>query len=157
MVGRQLFEKIMRFPLISQLLESTAITAGNLDSLAKTIHSDTLKNTKEWETINSKDSGFAKKLLIAWEGDARDYEKNRLGEPLFVKMIQPDSVKKLSNINIDNGIKEVLKKIDMLFYRAMPKHAAPVKQSQPNDVWAHVRHVREYLELREEVERILLE
>jgi hypothetical protein len=57
------------------LADSTAITAANVGSLAK-LHSDALKGTKEFESITKLDPNYAKKLLIAWEGDARDYEKN---------------------------------------------------------------------------------
>lgn len=101
------------------------------------------------------DSTFAKKLLTAWEGDVRDYEKNRFGDPLFTKMVQPASVEKLSNIKLDGPLKDAFKKLDMLFYKAMPKHAKPAVQSK--DVWWHERHVREYVELTEEVEKLLTE
>ena len=110
------------------LADSTAITAGNVGSLAK-LHSDALKGTKEFESITKLDPNFAKKLLVAWEGDARDYEKNKKIDSLFLKMIQPDTIKKMSKLRLD---------VD-------------------KSVWSHERLMKEYAELRLEVESILME
>ena len=79
----------------------------------------------------------------------------RYGDPLFIKMLQPQAVEKLSSIKVDPAMKSALQKLDMLFYKSMPKNAKQVPQTK--DVWWHERHVREYVELTETVEKLLQE
>ena len=137
------------------LADSTAITAGNVGSLAK-LHSDSLKGTKEFESINKIDSNFAKKLLLAWEGDAREYEKNDKIDSLFMKMIQPDAIKKMSKLRLDSLTHEIVDKLALLHKKAMPNDVYKPKFVDKS-VWSHERLMKEYAELRLEVESILME
>ena len=137
------------------LADSTAITASNVGSLAK-LHSDALKGTKEFESIMKLDPNYAKKLLIAWEGDARDYEKNDTIDSLFLRMIQPDAIKKLSKLRLNELTHEIVKKLEMLHRKAMP-HDTYKPKFVDNGVWKHERIMREYAELRAEVDKILTE
>lgn len=70
-------------------------------------------------------------------------------------MLQPQAVEKLSSIKVDSTIKSALQKLDMLFYKSMPKNAKQVPQTK--DIWWHERHVREYVELTKSVEKLLQE
>ena len=137
------------------LADSTAITAGNVGSLAK-LHSDALKGTKEFESITKLDPNFAKKLLVAWEGDARDYEKNKKIDSLFMKMIQPDAIKKMSKLRLDDLTHEIVDKLALLHKKAMPNDVYKPKFVDKS-VWSHERLMKEYAELRLEVESILME
>lgn len=137
------------------LADSVAITTSNVGSLAK-LHSDALKGTKEFGSIMKLDPNYAKKLLIAWEGDARDYEKNDKIDSLFLKMIQPDAIKKMSKLRLDDLTHEIVKKLEMLHRKAMP-HDTYKPKFVDNGVWKHERVMREYAELRAEVEKILTE
>lgn len=137
------------------LADSVAITASNVGSLAK-LHSDALKGTKEFESIMKLDPNYAKKLLIAWEGDARDYEKNDKIDSLFLKMIQPDAIKKMSKLRLDDLTHEIVKKLELLHRKAMP-HDTYKPKFVDKSVWQHERVMREYVELRAEVETLLSE
>ena len=137
------------------LADSTAITAGNVGSLAK-LHSDALKGTKEFDSLTKLDPNFAKKLLVAWEGDARDYEKNPKIDSLFLKMIQPDAIKKMSKLRLDDMTHEIVQKLEMLHRKAMP-HDSYKPKFVDKSVWSHEKVMKEYAELRAEVNKILIE
>lgn len=135
------------------LADSTAITAQNVGQLAK-LHSDALKGTKEFEALTKLDPQFAKKLLVAWEGDARDYEKNDKIDSLFLKMIHPDALKKLSKLRLDDLTHEIVKKLEMLHRRAMP-HDTYKPKFVDKSVWSHERVMKDHQELRDEVNKLL--
>lgn len=137
------------------LTEFTEITPQNVGSLAK-LSSDSLKQTKEWDSINKIDPAFAKKLVVAWEGDARDYQKDEKIDSLFLKMLQPEALKKMSKLRLDDLTHEITKKLEMLHRKAMP-HDTFKPKFVDKSVWAHERQMREYIELREEVNALLLE
>src|SRR5574343_1988895 len=91
-------------------IESMEIKASNIQQLAGTKNSN-LSDRVEFKNLEKLDPAFAKKLLVAWEGDAHEYSKKKEFESLFMKMVKPDMVRKMSKIDVNQS---VIKDLDKL-------------------------------------------
>lgn len=117
-----------------------------------------LLSTDEFKMIQKEAPDFAKKLQVAWEGDAREYQRNKdRFDPLFPKMLEARSVAKFAP-----ELKNFVKVLDML--KQLHLHSFPTSKAQFKDsgVWSHERLAREsveadleYRELRAQVEKLL--
>jgi hypothetical protein len=119
-------------------------------------NSNTLTATKEFESILKLDPNFAKKLQVAWDGDERDYAKDKQIDSLFLKLIQPDAIKKMSKLRLDDLTHEITKKLETLHRKTMP-HDSYKPKFVDKSIWSHERMAREHTELRAEVEKLLSE
>jgi hypothetical protein len=135
--------------------ESAAITADNIQQFAGTKNSN-LSDRVEFKNIEKLDPVFAKKLLIAWEGDAHEYSKKKEFESLFMKMVKPDAVRKLSKIDVNQAVIKDLDKLLALHSQSFHQKEKPLG-SMNNDIWSHVGMKRAYESLQEEVASILCE
>jgi hypothetical protein len=147
----------MPFTLLSTLLE-TPLTAGNVHQFAgKEVRN--LTDRDEFKAIQQTAPDFAKKLVLAWEGDAREYDRNggKGFDPLFPKMLEPKSIAKFApGLKADQAI-SLLKQ---LFNYSFSTKQTTARSD--NSVWAQERWAKEsqnfdkaaYKLLREEVETV---
>lgn len=135
--------------LYQYMIESNQLSA---QALAK-LESDNLKKTPEWELINRKDPKFANRLVIAWEGDAREYVKNPKFESLFLKMVDHKAIEKLSTLKVDEKLHGMIKHLIDLYTKSMPMGIKP--KFVDNSIWKDVRLVKEYVSLQKEVDILL--
>jgi hypothetical protein len=155
----------MAFSLLNQLLDEAQLTPGNVHQFTgKEVKH--LLDTDEFKAIQKQDPGFAKKLELAWEGDARDFQhsQGKNFEPLFPKMLDPKAIAKFApelkpDVNLTKGI-GLLKQLHAMSF--------PTKQASTkvdNSVWSQERWAREseefdlagYELLKEEVEELFEE
>jgi hypothetical protein len=152
----------MAFTLLAQLLE-IALTSGNVHQFAGK-EKQHLTDRDEFKAIQHEAPDFAKKLVLAWEGDARDYERSQGKgfDPLFPKMLDPKSVAKFApGLKVDGALEKGLGLLKQLHGMSFPTKPAAARTD--NSVWSHERWAREsqdfdmvgYEMLREEVLTLL--
>ena len=141
--------------LFLELLEAE-MTAGTVHQYAgkETKH---LTDRDEFKLIQRDAPDFAKKLVVAWEGDARDFSRSPdKFDPLFPKMLDEKAIKKFApSLHLSSQQIGMLNRLHSMSF--------PAKLNVKNDKspWGGERWVREaedeYEALREELNRIIQE
>lgn len=144
------------FTLLTQLCE--LLTPGNVHQHAGK-EAKHLTDTDEYKAVQKLDANYAKKLLLAWDGDARDYDRNKGKgfDPLFPKMLDPKAIEKFAP-DLDDATVRKLQILKRLHDFSFPTgHSAP---KTDNSNWSQERWVKEgfdidtYNELHEEVNKL---
>lgn len=115
--------------------ESGPITAGNVHQLAGP-ELKNLTDREEYQKIKQADSTLAKKMELAWEGDAHDFKRNPdKFDPLFKKLVDVKTVARLApSLKITNETEKDLKNLAILHDYSF-RVKKPV--NAPNDIWSH--------------------
>lgn len=125
---------------LSHLLEEP-LTPGNIH-----LHTGTedkhLLERDEYKAIKQAAPDFAKKLLIAWEGDAREFKsKGKNFEALFPKMTTANAVSKFAP---DLKDAKLLKGLEMLGrFHSFCFPTSDMAVNKDKSVWSHERLVKE--------------
>jgi hypothetical protein len=147
---------------LNQLLEEP-LTPGNIH-LHVGKEDKHLLERDEYKAIKQVAPDFAKKLLTAWEGDARDYNKLKDAkgfDPLFPKMTTANAVSKFAPDLKDPKLLKGLEMLGRFHSNCFPTKA--VAANNDKSVWSHERLVKEgfvfdqadYDMLREELAQII--
>jgi hypothetical protein len=143
-------------------LESVAITADNLADFAG-IKQNNLSDRVEFKKIEKLDPTFAKKLLLAWEGDAHDFKTKKTFEPLFSQMVTAKNIEKLSKIKLTPELEKDFNLLLALHAQTFKQKSDKPAGNANSDVWSHVEWSRDqtkkaaFESLRIEVEQLLQE
>ena len=134
----------MPFPFIQSLIsEETRLTAGNVHQFASPTK-ENLTSREEFKDIEKVDPQFARKLTVAWEGDAKDYlaarHRNQKFEALFPKMIDEKNLQKMgAKFNLTPELKKSIEMLRLLHNNTYPEY----REGKDNSPWAFERMVRE--------------
>lgn len=143
-------------------LESAAITADNLADFAG-VEKNHLTDRAEFKKIAQLDPVFAKKLSLAWEGDADEFKTKKNFEPLFSQMVTTKNIEKLSKIKMTPELEKDFNKLLALHAQTFKQKSDKPDGSQNSDIWGHVEWSRDqtmkdkFESLRVEVEQLLQE
>ena len=113
-------------------------------TLLEIADSHKLAITPEFKAVKSAAPAYADKLLQAWDGDVKDYEKAKAGkvELLFPQMLSDKALEKFAQ-NLKTGdLKNQVAKLKHLHTTNFPA----VKKFQDKSIWAHEPLAKESLE-----------
>ena len=134
----------MSFPFIQSLIaEETRLTSGNVHQFAGP-KKENLTSREEFKDIEKADAQFARKLVVAWEGDAKDYlaarHRKQKFDALFPKMLDEKNLQKMgAKFELTPELKKSIDMLKLLHVNTYPEY----REGQDNSPWAYERMVRE--------------